>query len=115
MMTIRPAQMEALIAPQKEIFATIAVGYLSKFFPEDPRLTDRNAIGSLIADGGERAHTYAILGEPELLLYLFLVFERGLHFELAAEHRWMKTILDEPSTHGEEKMSRIFSRLAKAK
>jgi len=68
MLVIRRPQIEALAAPQQEIFVQNAVKSLRQVFPEDARHANEKAVRALIADAVERAGAYGIERERELLL-----------------------------------------------
>jgi len=110
-LTIRSGQLEALLGPHREAFVQQARVSLARLFPDDPRHGDPEAIRTVVLDAISRARAYRIEAGPEVLLFLFLLFEQGAEFESRPGQLWIeKTLRDEHLTP-DEKMSIVYARL----
>lgn len=111
MLVIRPPQLEALAAPQREAFIESACRSLATLFPGDPRLADEPATTAFVHQAIARAAGYRIRRERELLMFLYLAFDQGLGFESRPDQGWIATILRNPGLREHEKMDAIYARL----
>lgn len=111
MLVIRPPQLEALAAPQREVFVESARHSLSTLFPGDPRLADEAATTAFIHQAIARAAGYGIRRERERLMFLYLAFDQGLGFESLPHQAWIATILRNPGLREREKLDAIYTRL----
>jgi hypothetical protein len=111
MLTIRPGQLETLLAPHRESFVQQARVSLARLFPDDPRLGDPEVIRSVVLDAISRASAYGIEAGREVLLFLFLIFERGPGFESRPGQSWMERTLRDEQLDQSEKMSIVYARL----
>lgn len=111
MLVVRPSQLEALAAPQREAFVESALRSLAKVFPNDPRLADETATTALVHDALARATEYRLGSDREILMFVYLVFDRGTGFELRPDQAWIERILRNPGLHEREKLDAIYMRL----
>jgi hypothetical protein len=111
MLVLRQSQVEALAAPQREVFVGNALRSLAKLFPDDARLADEKAMRALVNDAIVRATAYDLARERELLLFIYLVFDQGPGFESRPDQPWIERILRDPSLDEREKMDVVYTRL----
>lgn len=114
MLVLRQSQMDALAAPQREIFLQNAAESLRQVFPDDARHADQKAVRALIEDTIERAKPYELASERELLLFLYLLFDQGPGFESRSHQTWIERTLRDGSLEPREKMDLIYARLEAA-
>lgn len=114
MLIVRRAQMEALAAPQNEIFLVKVLCSLAQLFPDDARIADTNALRAFVQDAISSANVYQLERERELLLFIYLEFDQGPGFESRPGQAWIERMLRDPCLEGSEKLDVIYARLALA-
>lgn len=107
MLRISKHQQSALEATGLERYIDASRAFLHQHFPRLYELRGPDKTRAWVRHGIERAGGYGITDARDLRRFVVLLYARGIGFEDAPEHSWMRDILDNEQRTGRWKMDRI--------
>lgn len=93
MLVIRRQQIRALAAPGIDAYVRRAGDHLRRFFPEQVAALHPEQVDEAIRHGLDRAESYGLETEKDLLRYLTLMFVFGRSFDADGKFPWAAEIL----------------------
>jgi hypothetical protein len=84
--------------------------FLEKLYPKKYEVVGLDNINGMIRMGKVNAYKYNLRSEPEMLLYVVLMFIMGSGFDSDPQFPWAKNILDDNSIQDAEKPALLFGR-----
>jgi hypothetical protein len=115
MLTVRKAQVEALVQVPAAEFAATVVSYLHRFFPEDCAALRLPELRGLVEQGISRAVGYGIASRADVCAFVGVMFTFGPAFDSRLE--WARAILEDPKISSGASRLRLLAgeALARAK
>ena len=111
MFVIRKEVMEVFEAHMREQFIQKTVAQVHAVFPEAAQRQGPPALRALIENGLEKAGSYQILSEREVMLFIDLMMELGSNFLDQPKHKWIDATLQNPEFNEHQKLDIIYQRL----
>jgi hypothetical protein len=110
MFVIRKEMMEVFEAHMREQFIQKTLAQLQQVFPEAAQRKGPPALRALIESGMEKAATYQILSEREVMLFIDLMMELGPDFLQQPKYKWIETTLQKPDFDERQKIDTVYRR-----
>lgn len=109
-MMIRPAQLHALRDAALAGFERRAAAHLNKFFPEQCAAAGDDGVLELIREGVERAASYGLRRERDVIRFLNHMYVLGRYFDVHPKYPWAQAILTDEHLAPAAKMSLLGAR-----
>jgi len=111
MFVIRKEVMDVFEAHMREQSIQKCMAQVHEVFPEAAARQGEPALRKLVESGMEKAASYQILGEREVMLFVDLMMELGANFLEEPKYKWIEATLKKPDFNEQQKMDIIYQRL----
>ncbi len=103
-MIIRDKQFEAFAAAQALRFEDRAIAHLKAFWRDKCARLGEQSVRASIRLAVDRAHSYGLTSEQDIVRYLNYMYALGRRFDDDARYPWAKEVLSNPGIPPEIKM-----------
>jgi hypothetical protein len=109
-MVIRSDQMETMEDVSRRRFDEMAAAYLRKHHAEEPVTKDEPELRGFIKQGVDKAATFRITREVDVIRFLEVLLITGMEFETSTESSWVAEYLRE-DIRAEARLDNVIKRL----
>jgi hypothetical protein len=109
-MVIRSEQMKEMAEVSRERFDKNTAAYFRKHYPEEPVTKDDSKLAGFINHGVDKAASFGIAREVDVIRFLEVLLVTGVEFETSAGTSWVSDYLRE-NIRAEARLDNVIKRL----